>query len=265
MAAADQDSSSAVPPSMRRQMSDSGGHKLSESNSFSTAPAASPSTASSSGQAGELDDRRSSSSSTSSYGSFYQIDSSSTSSSSFHDFGDPSTEAPPVQAMTAQPAGYDPKRLPSSMFRTQWSATSNESLFSIQLDRLPSGAAEAGAVYGDLYYDTAGVFHRLSSAGRDPAWKLSAAAEAEAPPGVPSGGLCVKDDCARCGSMTRKPVRFANAAGSAKHVPTLPAAMEEEPEEPAPAAEGWSLFGGWCCPSMRWPSCACWGCDTCRC
>jgi hypothetical protein len=117
----------------------------------------------------------------------------------------------PEGAAAAAAAAYDPKRLPSSMFRTrstnpaEWSATSNESLFSIQLS---SSAADLTARYADFYYDAAG-FPRFPSLGRDTAAlrQLPSLSESSGR----SGGLCVRHDCARCcsGSKTRKSVRFA--------------------------------------------------------
>jgi hypothetical protein len=142
----------------------------------------------------------------------------------FLDFEPCTTRPPAVQTMmppqqgrqkpegaAATAAAYDPKRLPSSMFRTrstnpaEWSATSNESLFSIQLS---SSAADLTARYADFYYDAAG-FPRFPSLGRDAAAlrQLPSLSESSGR----SGGLCVRHDCARCcsGSKTRKSVRFA--------------------------------------------------------
>ncbi|CAD6272616.1 unnamed protein product [Miscanthus lutarioriparius] len=125
-------------------------------------------------------------------------------------------------AAVAAAAAYDPKRLPSSMFRTrstnraEWSATSNESLFSIQLS---SSAADLTARYADFYYDAAG-FPRFPSLGRDAAAMRQLPSLSES--SGRSGGLCVRHDCARCGSgsKTRKSVRFAateSVSGEGKH------------------------------------------------
>ncbi|XP_044957363.1 uncharacterized protein LOC123408285 [Hordeum vulgare subsp. vulgare] len=207
-------------------------------------------------------DRQSSLSSTSSYASLYQVEA-----AADHDRSSscaesmPATLPPAVQTMMVQgqPAGYDTKRLPSSMFRTQstcpaqWSATSNDSLFSIQLEN----SGEIGPLYGvgDLYYDASGVFHRLSSAARLPAVP-------EMSTGNSGGSLCVRDDCAGCGSgtsMNKKSVRFATADGVAG-TRSLPPALEET--EASVAETGAAAEAGWCsCPSIWWPSCACRGCD----
>ncbi|KAE8766310.1 hypothetical protein D1007_62483 [Hordeum vulgare] len=176
-------------------------------------------------------DRQSSLSSTSSYASLYQVEA-----AADHDRSSscaesmPATLPPAVQTMMVQgqPAGYDTKRLPSSMFRTQstcpaqWSATSNDSLFSIQLEN----SGEIGPLYGvgDLYYDASGVFHRLSSAARLPAVP-------EMSTGNSGGSLCVRDDCAGCGSgtsMNKKSVRFATAdgvAGTRRYTPVFSACI----------------------------------------
>jgi hypothetical protein len=128
-----------------------------------------------------------------------------------------------AEAAANAAAGYDPKRLPSSMFRTrstnpaEWSATSNESLFSIQLS---SSAADLNARYADFYYDAAG-FPRFPSMGRDAAAALRQLPSLSQSSGR-SGGLCVRHDCARCGSggKTRKSVRFAateSVSGDGNH------------------------------------------------
>lgn len=157
-------------------------------------------------------------SSTSSYESFFHIEASDLAGAPGGEFLDfePTTRAPGVQTMMAPKpeggvTGYDPKRLPSSMFRTrstspvEWSVTSNDSLFSIQL----SNSADLTAAYADLYYDAAG-FPRFPSMGRDATlMKLASMSESSS---VRSGGLCVRHDCARCsgsGGKTRKSVRFA--------------------------------------------------------
>lgn len=239
MAVMDQDNGSASPPAPapRRQPSYSGSHgsvetahdlKLSHSDSFWT-PAESLRSSSASSSSPPLStssscesipvpdlDRHSSLPSTSSYESLYQVDAAADHdrSSSSDEFM-PATLPPAVQTMMAQgqPAGYDPKRLPSSIFRTQstcpaqWSATSNDSLFSIQLEN----TGEVGPLYlvGDLYYDAAGVFYRLSSVARLPAVP-------EMSTGNSSGSLCVRDDCVGCSrSMNKKSVRFATADGVA--------------------------------------------------
>ncbi|WVZ96884.1 hypothetical protein U9M48_042466 [Paspalum notatum var. saurae] len=214
-------------------------------------------------------------SSTSSYESFFHIEAS--------DFGgatefldlEPAaatTLAPAVQTMKA--AAYDPKRLPSSMFRTrstspaEWSATSNESLFSIQL----SSSGDLTALYADLYYDAAGL-PRFPSARKLPSLSPSSSAR--------SGGLCVTHDCARCSgggcSKTRKSVRFAATesvvSGECKHsvvVSTLEVAMEETTAASATKA---AAGGGWCelgcCLTSPpkvwtwWPRCC--GCCGCGC
>lgn len=216
-------------------------------------------------------------SSTSSYESFFHIEASDfgAGASEFLDY-EPATRAPAVQTMKAQgqqqqQQQYDPKRLPSSMFRTrstspaEWSATSNESLFSIQL----SEPGDLTALYADLYYDAAG-FPRFPSPQKLPSLSGSS---------IRSGGLCVKHDCARCsgGSKTRKSVRFAateSVSSEGKHsvvVSTLAVAMEETEARAAPAAKdpaaGWCELG--CCsPSPPtvwtwWPRCC--GCHGCGC
>ncbi|CAN6326939.1 unnamed protein product [Urochloa humidicola] len=225
-------------------------------------------------------------SSSSSYESFFHIEASDlcgggTAGVEFLDF-DPTaaatTRAPPaVQTMmmaaaqgSQQPPAYDPRRLPSSMFRARstaipgdWSVTSNESLFSIQL----SNSGDLSAMYADMYYDAAGFPH--FSPGASELKKLASMSSDTS--SVRSGGLCVRHDCARCGggsSKTRKSVRFAAAEsvsteGGGKHsvvVSTLEVAMEEEkarePATKAPAA-GWCELG--CCmpsPTMAWwPRC----------
>ncbi|KAF8726966.1 hypothetical protein HU200_019453 [Digitaria exilis] len=171
-------------------------------------------------------------SSTSSYESFFHIEASSSdlvAGCEFLDFEPPpTTTAPGVQTMMMSPkpeggGGYDPKRLPSSMFRTrsttgggggEWSVSSNDSLFSIQLS---NSADHLNAVYADLYYDAAG-FPRFPYMGRDATAvlmkKMASMSESSS---VRSGGLCVRHDCARCsgsGGKTRKSVRFAAATES---------------------------------------------------
>jgi len=225
-------------------------------------------------------------SSTSSYESFFHIEASDLGADAeFLDFEPAATRAPAVQTMMAQQqqrpeggaAAYDPKRLPSSMFRTRstttspadWSVTSNESLFSIQL----SHSGDLGAMYADLYYDAAG-FPSFPT-GRDAPLKLPSLSESS----VRSGGLCVRHDCARCigaaAGKTRKSVRFATTTESVstegKHsVVTLEVAMEQEKapasETKAPAA-GWCELG--CClpsPALAWwpRCCLCGGCG-CQC
>ena len=247
-------------------------HKLSHSDSFwtpaeslrsSSASSSSPPLSSSSSceSIPALDlDRHSSLSSTSSYESLHHVEA-----AADHDYSSspdefmPATLPPAVQTMMAQgqPAGYDPKRLPSSMFRTQstcpaqWSATSNDQLFSIQLEN--SGGDGPLYLVGDLYYDDAGVFHRVSSVARLPAVP-------EMSTGNSSRSLCVRDDCAGCRtSMNKKSVRFATADGVAGPR-SLPAALEET--DASAAETGAAAEACWCCwPSMWWPSCACRGCD----
>jgi hypothetical protein len=165
-------------------------------------------------------------SSTSSYESFFHIEASDPG-AEFLDF-EPTTRAPAVQTMMAQhqrpeggAAAYDPKRLPSSMFRTRstaspgdWSVTSNESLFSIQLSH---SSGDLGAMYADLYYDAAG-FPSFPT-GREAPLRLPSLSESSS---VRSGGLCVRHDCARCtdaGGKTRKSVRFATteSVSTGKH------------------------------------------------
>ncbi|CAN6340894.1 unnamed protein product [Urochloa humidicola] len=224
-------------------------------------------------------------SSSSSYESFFHIEA-----SDLCDF-DPTaaatTRAPPaVQTMMmaaaqgggAAAAAYDPKRLPSSMFRARstampgdWSVTSNESLFSIQL----SHSGDLSAMYADMYYDAAGFPHFSPGAGE---LKKLASMSSDSS-SVRSGGLCVRHDCARCGggsSKTRKSVRFAatesvSTEAGGKHsvvVSTLEVAMEEEKARESatkPPAAGWCELG--CCmpsPTMAWwPRCC--GCCGCGC
>jgi len=251
MTAADQDAAEAAESMHDR--------KLSHSNSFSTAVESPlPSPASSSSPPSSCD-RQSSLSSTSSYESFYQIEAAAEPAAD-HDFV-PTTLPPAVQTMMAQgqPAlpGYDPKRLPSSIFRTQstcaaeWSATSDQSLFSIQLE---NSGEPGGPLYGvgDLYYDAAGVFHRLSSVTR-----LPAVPEVSPSPGSSSGSGS---------SISKKSVRFAAAAdGECRRPPLSPTLAAGLEEEEAPATEPGAAADGWCCwPSLWWPSCACRSCD-CRC
>jgi hypothetical protein len=160
------------------------------------------------------------SSSSSSYESFFHIEASdlgaAAGSPEYLDFEPAATRAPGVQTMmqaqgqqqrpAPAPAAYDSKRLPSSMFRTrstspaEWSGTSNDSLFSIQL----SNCGDLTAFYADMYYDAAGFPH-FHPMGGEAALKHSESSS------VRSGGLCVRHDCARCGSggKTRKSVRFA--------------------------------------------------------
>ncbi|XP_062181407.1 uncharacterized protein LOC133885686 [Phragmites australis] len=202
--------------------------------------------------------------------------------SKFLDF-EPATQAPAVQTMMAQgqqAAGggvsvSEPKRLPSSMFRTrstspaEWSVTSNDSLFSIQL----SHSGDLGALYADLYYDAAG-FPRFPSMGSDAALKLPSFSEAS------GGGLCVREDCARCSGSgkTRKSVRFAateSVSVEGKHSAVFPTIVDAREEAEAPgsatkeigAAPGWCEFG--CCwpspPTVWWPRCCAWQCCDCRC
>lgn len=305
MAPADQGNdaaaSAAPAPALRRQLSYSCSRgraepmhdrKLSYSYSFSSAVASPSSTSSSSTSYLPLSnksscesvpvpelDKQSSFSSASSYESFFQLEAAAETDhdcSSFLEFA-PATQAPAVQTMMAQGQhagggvanGYDPKRLPSSMFRTrstspaEWSVTSNDSLFSIQFGH----SGDVGALYSELYYDAAGGFHGLPSAGRE-AWKLPTVKEVSA--GDASGGLCVRDDCARCSGKNRKSVGFATIESVHSVVfPTLADAPEEaeapatEAKAPGSAAEGWCAFG--CCwpsqPLMWWPRCACRGCD----
>ncbi|KAJ1262048.1 hypothetical protein BS78_09G077500 [Paspalum vaginatum] len=200
-------------------------------------------------------------SSTSSYESFFHIEASDfgAGGAEFLDFEPAATTlAPAVQTMKAGQqraeggggggAAYDPKRLPSSMFRTrstspaEWSATSNESLFSIQL----SDSGDLTALYADLYYDAAGI-PRFPSARKLPSLSGSSSAR--------SGGLCVTHDCARCSgcSKTRKSVRFAateSVSGECKHsvvVSTLEVAMEETTTQARPASGAKAAAGGgWC-------------------
>ncbi|CAN6336520.1 unnamed protein product [Urochloa humidicola] len=243
-------------------------------------------------------------SSSSSYESFFHIEASDLGAAAaaaaaggeFLDFEPTATttRAPPaVQTMmmaAAQQqqgaAAYDPKRLPSSMFRARsstaipgdWSVTSNDSLFSIQL----SNSGDLSAMYADMYYDASGFPH-FSPSGSGELKKLASMSSDSS--SVRSGGLCVRHDCARCGSggggsgKTRKSVRFAAAATESvsaeagKHsvvISTLEVAMEEEKATAlatkAPAA-GWCELG--CClPSPTtawWPRCCvCCGCG-CHC
>ncbi|EMS49778.1 hypothetical protein TRIUR3_21218 [Triticum urartu] len=268
MAVMDEDNGSAraPAPAPRRQPSYSCSgetthdHKLSHSDSFwtpaeslrsSSASSSSPPLSSSSSceSIPALDiDRHSSLSSTSSYESLHHVEAAADHDhSSSPDEFMPATLPPAVQTMMAQgqPTGYDPKRLPSSMFRTQstcpaqWSATSNDQLFSIQLEN--SGGDGPLYLVGDLYYDSAGVFHRLSSVARLPAV-----------PGMSTGNssrsLCVRDDCAGCStSMNKKPVRFATTDGVAGPR-SLPAALEDSEAsaaETGAAAKAGRLWGRW--------------------
>ncbi|CAL4902569.1 unnamed protein product [Urochloa decumbens] len=232
-------------------------------------------------------------SSSSSYESFFHIDASdlagAASAAEFLDF-EPTTRAPPAvqtMMMAAQQqgaAGYDAKRLPSSMFRARstampgdWSVTSNDSLFSIQL----SHSGDLSAMYADMYYDAAGFPHFSPSGGAGDLKKLASMSSDSS--SVRSGGLCVRHDCARCGGSsggkTRKSVRFAATESvvstEGKHsvvVSTLEVAMEEENENARESATkapeaGWCELG--CClPSPTtawWPRCCvCCGCG-CRC
>ncbi|CAM0957434.1 unnamed protein product [Alopecurus aequalis] len=249
MTAADQDAAAAAESMHDRKLSHS---------SFSTAlesplpsPVSSPSPPSSCERIPVSDnDRQSSLSSTSSYGSFYQIEA--------HEFVPPALQTMMAQGQPAV-SGYDPKRLPSSIFHThstcaaEWSATSDQSLFSIQLEN-------SGELYGvgDLYYDAAGMFHRLSSATR-----LSVVPEVSPSPGSSSGGLSVSDDSATSGggsSMSKKSVRFAD--GECRRTPTCPSLAASLEEGDAPATEPGAEADGWCCwPSLWWPRCACRCCD----
>ncbi|CAL5096706.1 unnamed protein product [Urochloa decumbens] len=232
--------------------------------------------------------------SSSSYESFFHIDASDLAAGAgaggeFLDF-DPTatatTRAPPaVQTMMMAAAqSYDPKRLPSSMFRARsnaampgdWSVTSNDSLFSIQL----SHSGDLSAMYADMYYDAAGFPHFSPSGGAGDLKTLASMSSDSS--SVRSGGLCVRQDCARCGGSsggkTRKSVRFAATESvvstEGKHsivVSTLEVAMEEENAREsatkAPPEAGWCELG--CClPSPTtawWPRCCvCCGCG-CRC
>uniref|UniRef100_A0A0D9WDN7 Uncharacterized protein n=1 Tax=Leersia perrieri TaxID=77586 RepID=A0A0D9WDN7_9ORYZ len=210
------------------------------------------------------------------------------------------TQPPAVQTMSGGGGGgYDPGRLPSSMFRTHsmspanngggdagWSFNSSESLFSIPL-------SHSGDISGDLYYDAgaggSGSFRRVASARHDP------------PPPAAGGGLCVSESCARCssaGGKTRKSVRFASAdeivsvsisgeSGSGINqspiFPTLADALGEARalaavERRKTTSSAAAATQGWCClptpPSVWWARCACrgggccgvFGCgDYCRC
>ncbi|KAG2625134.1 hypothetical protein PVAP13_3KG195900 [Panicum virgatum] len=272
--------------------------RLSASTTSFSSPAASPTLSASSSSTNYLPastklssesipefGKLSSISSTSSYESFFHIEASDLLGADFLDFEPATTRAPAVQTMMAQQqqrpegaaAAYDPKRLPSSMFRTRstaspadWSVTSNESLFSIQLSH---NSGDLGAMYADLYYDATG-FPSFPT-GRDAPLKLPSLSESS----VRSGGLCVRHDCARCmgaaAGKTRKSVRFAtteSVSTEGKHsVVTLEVAMEQEKApasetKQAPAA-GWCELG--CClPSAApawWPRCClCGGCG-CQC
>lgn len=245
-------------------------------------------------------------SSTSSYESFFHIEAldsafgpdnaapaAAADNNDFLDF-EPTTRPPAVQTMmppqqgrqkaegggaAAAAAAYDPKRLPSSMFRTrstnpaEWSATSNDSLFSIQLS---SSAADLTARYADFYYDAAG-FPRFPSLGHERGAALRPLPSLSESSGR-SGGLCVRHDCARCGSgsKTRKSVRFAateSVSGEGKHSVVVSTLAVEMVETEAPAASatkapaaGWCELG--CClgsssTTVWWPSCR--GCQGCGC
>uniref|UniRef100_A0ACD5U727 Uncharacterized protein n=1 Tax=Avena sativa TaxID=4498 RepID=A0ACD5U727_AVESA len=262
MTAADQDPAAAAEPMHERRLSHSSSFgTASESPLPSPAPSLSAPSSCERVPVSELE-RQSSLSSTSSYESFYQIDAVADPAAD-HEFV-PTTLPPAVQTMMAQgqPAApaYDPKRLPSSMFRTQstcpaeWSATSDQSLFSIQLEN--SGDL-GGSLYsvGDLYYDDAGVFHRLSSTTR-----LPAVPEVSPSPGSSSGGSCVRDDCGKCVGGSSMAVRIA-ATANGDVSPALSATLEEGE---ASATEPGAAADGWCCwPSLWWPSCAC-RCGACR-
>uniref|UniRef100_A0A0E0KZH9 Uncharacterized protein n=1 Tax=Oryza punctata TaxID=4537 RepID=A0A0E0KZH9_ORYPU len=218
----------------------------------------------------EMDKQSSFSSSASSYESFFQLEA-----ADLDRITAAATRAPAVQTMMASHeqqqlagagsgGGYDPRRLPSSMFRTgstssggggdmvDWSVTSNDSLFSINLRH----SGDLSARYtnsnhsGDLFYDA-------------------------------SGGLCVSDSCARCiiaAGKNRKSVRFASDAeivsgeitNPSAVFPRLADAMGEAPategketakSTDAAAQGGWCLFR--CCwpspPSVWWPGCGCGG------
>ncbi|KAF0926582.1 hypothetical protein E2562_026895 [Oryza meyeriana var. granulata] len=257
----------------------------------------------------ELEKQPSFSSSTSSYESFFQLEAADLNRIP----AATAMQAPAVQTMMVlqeqQPSagGYDPRRLPSSMFRTQsssssptdmvdWSVTTNDSLFSIQLPHSGDLSVRYNNSSGDLYYDAAaaaaaGGLHRLPSAGHDASWRLSAVSErlSAGRDAAAGGGLCVSDSCARCstGGKNRKSVRFASAAeivsGDSNHsavFPTLADVMGEagaaaategkKTETPGAAAQWWCAFR--CCwpspPSVWWPRCGCGrGCcgEYCRC
>ncbi|TVU17082.1 hypothetical protein EJB05_33095 [Eragrostis curvula] len=198
-----------------------------------------------------------SSASSSSYESFLHID------PDCLDFDEPGASttrvAPAAQAM------YDPKRLPSAMFRTkstnpaEWSVTSNDSLFSIQLSSCTSSGR-----YGDVIFYDAARFPS-SIAGTDS-----------------TGGLCLREDCARCNGTTavRKAVRFAatdcvSYADTKRSAAGFPTAANATAEVPAAAsttktpeeAAGWCQFA--CCwpslPTLWWPRSCAWNCHCCGC
>uniref|UniRef100_A0A0E0JF43 Uncharacterized protein n=1 Tax=Oryza punctata TaxID=4537 RepID=A0A0E0JF43_ORYPU len=105
--------------------------------------------------------------------------------------------APEVQTMSQQPAavaGFDPERIPKSIFQTkplasssqaEWSVASNESLFSIHHGARPSGdlcgfyAGESRSHF-DYFYDEA--MAAAGGADQSTDWKLATVAE-----GSPSG------------------------------------------------------------------------------
>ncbi|KAF2929547.1 hypothetical protein DAI22_05g064800 [Oryza sativa Japonica Group] len=210
------------------------------------------------------------------------------------------TRAPAVQTMMASheqqqlavaggSGGYDPKRLPSSIFRTRstssgggggggdWSVASNDSLFSINLRHSGDLSARYNSSNhsssGDLFYDASGGgFHRIPSS------TSAAAAAAAAGGGGGGGGLCVSGSCARCTTIAagknRKSVRFAPDAEIVSGEITNPSAVFPT-EAAAPATEGKEAAkspdaaaqGGWCLfrccwpspPSVWWPRCGCGG------
>ncbi|KAK3140520.1 hypothetical protein QOZ80_5AG0402090 [Eleusine coracana subsp. coracana] len=307
MAPPDQGSGGASPPAaaaLRRQMSCSSSirrdepttahleRRLSCSSASFSSPAASPASttyhpAASSTKSScesipfadaELAKQAStSSSSTSSYSSFFHADDPDHDCSKYLDF-EPSpassTRPPAVQAMTTKkktgteccaPPAYDPKRFPSAMFRTrstspaEWSVASNESLFSIRL-------SNSGDM-GDLYFDAAGFprFPSMGCGGGDAASMMMMRV-----PSV-SGGLCLREDCARCSGAVRKSVRFAataetvSTAGAAACSPALP--QECKARAPETTASGWCQFG--CCwpslPTLWWPRCCAWHCHCSDC
>ncbi|KAL6624663.1 hypothetical protein ACP70R_031984 [Stipagrostis hirtigluma subsp. patula] len=226
-----------------------------------------------------------------SYDSFYHIEAPDHDNGGYLDF-DPATRPPAVQTMRQQQAdgccaaaAYDPKRLPSSMFRTrstspaEWSVSSNESLFSIQLSSGHSG--DLNTLYGDLYYDAAGI-PRFPSLGRHAA-RLSSLSEASTSSGdaAASGGLCMREDCTRCscagGGRARKSVRFASMESVSGEVGHSAVRVPDAPEDGDAPAPGTTMApeaaGGWCdwqcCwPSPTtswWPRCCAWSCCDCRC
>ncbi|EEC78665.1 hypothetical protein OsI_18785 [Oryza sativa Indica Group] len=192
-------------------------------------------------------------------------------------------------AVAGGSGGYDPKRLPSSIFRTRstssgggggggdWSVASNDSLFSINLRHSGDLSARYNSSNhsssGDLFYDASGGgFHRIPSS------TSAAAAAAAAGGGGGGGGLCVSGSCARCTTIAagknRKSVRFAPDAEIVSGEITNPSAVFPT-EAAAPATEGKEAAkspdaaaqGGWCLfrccwpspPSVWWPRCGCGG------